>query len=78
MYTAELYPTRMRALGTGMGSTIRNIFTTASPTLVAVMLNNFGLPGVFAMLGIAPLVPAFMIFRFGTETSGRVLEEVSP
>ena len=78
MYTAELYPTRMRALGTGMGSTVRNIFTTASPTLVAVMLNNFGLPGVFTMLGLAPLVPAFMIFRFGTETSGRVLEEVSP
>jgi MFS transporter, putative metabolite:H+ symporter len=78
MYTAELYPTRMRALGAGMGATIRNIFTTASPTLVAVMLNNFGLPGVFTMLGIAPLVPAFMIFRFGTETSGRVLEEVSP
>ncbi len=78
MYTAELYPTRMRALGTGMGSTVRNIFTTVSPTLVAVMLNNFGLPGVFAMLGIAPLVPAFMVLRYGTETTGRVLEEVSP
>jgi putative MFS transporter len=78
MYTAELYPTRMRAFGTGMGSTVRNIFTTSSPTLVAVMLNNFGLPGVFVMLGIAPLVPAFMIFFFGTETTGRVLEEVSP
>jgi putative MFS transporter len=78
MYTCELYPTRMRALGTGMGSTVRNIFTTSSPTLVAVTLNNFGLPGVFVMLGIAPLVPAFMIFCFGIETTGRVLEEVSP
>jgi putative MFS transporter len=78
MYTSELYPTRMRALGTGMGSTVRNIFTTSSPTLVALMLNNFGLPGVFAMLGIAPLVPALMIIFVGTETSGRVLEEVSP
>ncbi|HEV8015769.1 MAG TPA: MFS transporter [Stellaceae bacterium] len=78
MYTCELYPTRMRALGTGMGSTVRNIFTTLSPTLVALMLNNFGLPGVFIMLGIAPLVPAFMILYFGVETSGRVLEELSP
>ena len=78
VYTAELYPTRMRALGTGMGSTVRNIFTTSSPTLVALALNNFGLPGVFAMLGLAPLVPAFMVLAFGTETTHRVLEEVSP
>jgi len=78
MYTSELYPTRMRALGTGMGSTVRNIFTSSSPPLVALMLNNFGLTGVFTMLGVAPLVPALMIICFGTETSGRVLEEVSP
>ncbi len=78
VYTAELYPTRMRALGCGMGSTVRNIFTTLSPTLVAVMLTSYGLPGVFTMLGIAPLLPAFMILVYGTETKGRVLEEVSP
>jgi putative MFS transporter len=78
VYTAELYPTRMRALGTGMGSTVRNIFTTSSPTLVAVMLSNFGLSGVFTMLGLVPLIPALMVSLFGTETRGRVLEEVSP
>jgi MFS transporter, putative metabolite:H+ symporter len=78
VFTSELYPTRMRALGCGMGSTVRNICTTASPTLVAVMLSNFGLPGVFTMLGLAPLLPAFMVLAFGTETKGRVLEEVSP
>ncbi len=78
VFTAELYPTRMRALGTGMGSTVRNVFTTSSPTLVAVMLNNFGLPGVFTMLGLVPLVPAVLVSLFGTETKGRVLEEVSP
>ncbi len=78
VYTAELYPTRMRALGTGMGSTVRNIFATLSPTLVAFMLIGHGLPGVFFMLGVAPLIPAFMVLSFGTETKGRVLEEVSP
>jgi hypothetical protein len=49
-----------------------------SPTLVAVMLNGWGLPGVFVMLGLAPLIPAFMVLTYGTETKGRVLEEVSP
>jgi putative MFS transporter len=68
----------MRALGTGMGSTVRNIFTTSSPILVALMLTNFGLPGVFTMLGLAPLIPCLMVLTFGTETKGRVLEEVSP
>src|SRR5579862_9379403 len=78
VFTAELYPTRMRALGTGMGSTVRNIFATLSPTMVALMLTNFGLPGVFTMLAISPLIPAFMVLAFGTETKGRVLEEISP
>ena len=78
VFTSELYPTRMRALGTGMGSTVRNIFTTSSPLLVALMLTNFGLPGVFTMLGLAPLIPCLMVLAFGTETKGRVLEEVSP
>ncbi|HEX3970360.1 MAG TPA: MFS transporter [Stellaceae bacterium] len=78
VFTSELYPTRMRALGCGMGSTVRNVFTTMSPTMVALMLTNYGLPGVFTMLGVAPLIPCLMVFAFGTETKGRVLEEVSP
>jgi MFS transporter, putative metabolite:H+ symporter len=78
VFTSELYPTRMRALGCGMGSTVRNIFTTLSPTMVALMLTNYGLPGVFTMLGLAPLIPCLMVLAFGTETKGRVLEEVSP
>jgi putative MFS transporter len=78
VFTSELYPTRMRALGCGMGSTVRNVFTTLSPTMVALMLTHYGLPGVFTMLGLAPLIPCLMVFAFGTETKARVLEEVSP
>ena len=78
VFTSELYPTRMRALGCGMGSTIRNVFTTMSPMAVAFMLTGYGLPGVFTMLGLAPLIPCLMVLVWGTETKGRVLEEVSP
>jgi hypothetical protein len=42
------------------------------------MLTDYGLPGVFLMLGLVPLVPAVLLWRYGTETSRRVLEEVSP
>ena len=51
VFTAELYPTRMRALGCGMGSTVRNIFTTLSPMAIAFMLTSYHLPGVFTMIG---------------------------
>ncbi len=78
VFTAELYPTRIRALGTGMGSTVRNLFAMTSPMLVALMLTDYGLPGVFVMLGLVPLIPAMMLWLYGTETNGRVLEEVSP
>ena len=78
VFTAELYPTRMRALGTGLGSTVRNLFAMMSPLLVALMLTDYGLPGVFIMLGFVPLIPAVLLWRYGTETSRRVLEEVSP
>ena len=78
VFTSELYPTRMRALGCGMGSTVRNVFTTVSPILVASMLSSYGLQGVFGMLGLAPLIPCLMVLAFGTETKARVLEEVSP
>lgn len=78
VFTSELYPTRMRALGCGMGSTVRNVFTTTSPFLVGLMLTSYGLPGVFTMLGLAPLIPCVMVLAFGTETKARVLEEVSP
>lgn len=78
VYTAELYPTRMRALGCGMGSTVRNIFTTLSPMAIAFMLTSYHLPGVFTMIGLAPLIPCAMVFLFGIETKGRVLEEISP
>jgi putative MFS transporter len=78
VFTAELYPTRMRALGIGMGSTVRNLFAMTSPMLVALMLTDYGLPGVFLMLGLVPLVPAVLLWLYGTETSRRVLEEVSP
>jgi putative MFS transporter len=78
VFTAELYPTRMRALGIGMGSTVRNLFAMTSPMLVALMLTDYGLPGVFIMLGLVPLIPAVLLWLYGTETSRRVLEEVSP
>jgi putative MFS transporter len=78
VYTPELYPTRMRAFACGSAATARNIGASLSPALVGIVLGSFGIKSVFFMLGIAPLVAAFVVITFGIETKRRVLEEISP
>ncbi len=77
LWTPELYPTRMRAMGTGFGGTWRNVATTISPLLIGHVLGAYGIAPVFLMLGLVPFVAAAIVLAFGTETAGRVLEEVS-
>jgi len=78
VYTPELYPTRMRALGVGAGATVRNIAGSLGPTALGLMLASRGVSSVFLMLGAVPLVAAAVVAVFGPETKGRVLEEISP
>ncbi len=78
VYTPELYPTRMRALGCGAGATVRNIAGTLGPTLLGIVLAGYGVSAVFLMLGVVPLVASVVVALFGIETKGRVLEEISP
>ncbi len=77
LYTPELYPTRMRAMGTGFGATWRNVATSLSPTLIGLVLRDYGISYVLLMLGSVPFIATIIMFAFGTETKGRVLEEVS-
>ena len=78
LYTPELYPTRMRAMGCGFGATWRNVATTLSPMLIGYVLMTQGINYVFLMLGSVPFIAMFVMLAFGTETKGRILEEVSP
>ncbi len=78
VYTPELYPTRMRALGCGGGATVRNIAGSLGPTLLGIVLADYGVSSVFLMLGVVPLIAAAVVALFGIETKGRMLEEISP
>jgi MFS transporter, putative metabolite:H+ symporter len=77
LYTAEIYPTRMRALGVSLASFWLRVAATVGPLIVGFALPRYGINGVFlvfsmfALLGCAAAV--FMV-----ETRRRVLEEVSP
>jgi putative MFS transporter len=78
LYSAELYPTRLRALGTGLGSAWLRLGSSSGPILVGWIIAGFGIQYVFGMFACVVLVGAVVTSLFAIETRGRVLEELSP
>ena len=78
LYTAELYPTRMRAIGCGAGSAWLRLGSSLGPALVAVVVANAGLNSVFLAFAAVSAAGGAVCWRLGLETKGRVLEELSP
>jgi MFS transporter, putative metabolite:H+ symporter len=78
LYSAELYPTRLRAIGTGVGSAWLRLGSSSGPILVGCIIAGFGIQYVFGMLACVVLVGALVTALFAIETKGRVLEELSP
>src|SRR4051812_44861752 len=78
LYSAEIYPTRVRALGTGTGTAWLRLASIIGPFVVGMILPAGGLGGVFLMFAIAALVGGIVTLVFGMETRGRLLEELSP
>ena len=77
LYTTEIYPTRLRSLGTGAASAWLRIASAAGPAIVGFALTGYGVGGVFLLFGLISLVGAAV--SFGTvETRERALEEISP
>jgi putative MFS transporter len=78
-YTPEIYPTRMRSLGTGAGSSWARAASMIAPPLVGMLLSaTHEARVIFLFLAAAGFFGALTVLLFGTETSGRVLEEISP
>ena len=79
LYTPELYPTRMRAWATAMGSSFNRLGSFIAPSIVGFLLAEYGnIAIVFAMFAIVALFGAVVMRTFGEETKRRVLEELSP
>jgi putative MFS transporter len=77
LYTPELYPTRVRALGSGTATAWLRFASIIGPTAVGYMIAG-GLQSVFLWFGVVAVVGAVITALFAVETKGRVLEEVSP
>lgn len=78
LYSAEIYPTRLRALGTGLGSAWLRLGSFAGPLVVGWTMAHFGIEYVFAIFAVSLLVGAAITAFCAIETKGRTLEELSP
>jgi putative MFS transporter len=78
LYSAELYPTRLRAVGGGIGSAWLRAGSALGPILVGFIVGDLGIRYVFAAFAAVALVGGLVTLLFAIETKGRVLEELSP
>lgn len=76
-YQAELYPTRIRATAVGFVYSFSRLSTVFTAFLIAFVLGNAGVSGVFTLIAGAMAVVMLSIGLLGPKVRGRALEEVS-
>ena len=74
----ELYPTALRATGSGAAAAVGRIGGIIGPFLTPTLSAAFGQPFVFGLFMALLLVTAFAVAALGEETRGRSLEEIAP
>jgi putative MFS transporter len=77
LYTPEIYPTRMRAIGTGLATSWLRIASAAGPALVGFLVDAKGIHSVFWMFAGVSVIGAIAATSM-VETSDRRLEEIAP
>lgn len=75
-WSPELYPTRIRTLGTSIVNGIGNIGGAIMPFAAVALFASFGFTGVFGMVAVMYAI-LVITSRFAPETRGRTLEEVN-
>jgi putative MFS transporter len=77
LYTPEIYPTRMRAVGTGLATSWLRAASAAAPAIVGIVLTGQGIAAVFLMFACVSVIGLLAATRM-IETTNRALEEISP
>jgi putative MFS transporter len=78
LYTPELYPTRLRALGSSVSSAWLRVASMIGPIVVGTVIAHYSLAWAFLLFGLVALAGGIVTGFFGIETKGKVLEEISP
>jgi MFS transporter, putative metabolite:H+ symporter len=77
-YTAELYPTEMRAVGVGVGNAWVRFAAIIGPIFLGWASANIGFNNAYAIYGMFGIVGGLTVIFFAIETKGKVLEILSP
>ncbi|HBF28332.1 MFS transporter [Rhizobium sp.] len=78
LYSAEIYPTRLRAIGTGAGSAWLRLGSSAGPIVVGFLMSSMGIQYVFVSFAAILVLGAAITMLFAVETKDKSLEELSP
>ncbi|QGZ59744.1 MFS transporter [Paraburkholderia acidiphila] len=76
VYTPELYPTSIRALGCGVGGAWLKVAAIFAPTIVSKTMIGGNLDVAFYILAAVPFLAAVTVHFLGIETKGKVLEQL--
>jgi len=78
IYTAELYPTRMRGWATSAASGMNRGASIVSPLVIgAVLTAGGGISAIFSILLVCALLGVVVMATMGVETSRRSLEDIA-
>jgi putative MFS transporter len=76
LYTPEVYPTRMRAIGTGLATSWLRLASAIGPAVIGFMVGEGGIASVFILFAVIAVIGAFASLRM-IETRGRRLEDIA-
>jgi putative MFS transporter len=78
VYTAESYPTSVRATGTSVTEGVGRLLSgVIGPSLVPLLLDAAGVGAVYLLVGAVAIVAVVTVAIFGEETKGRTLEAIT-
>lgn len=78
LYTPELFPTRIRALGASMGGAMNRLGIVLGPIVVGAIYAGGAIGTVFVTLAAVAVAGSLTAAGGAEETSGRSLEDVAP
>ncbi|GAA3464894.1 MFS transporter [Saccharothrix longispora] len=76
-YTPEVFPTWIRATGTGLSSAFGRVGSILAPTIIGLTAASLGFAGVFGMTTAVLVVGVVCVLVFGLSTAGRSLEDLT-
>lgn len=77
LYTPEIYPTRIRAIGTAFATAWLRLASAIAPTIVGFVLGAEGITSVFLLFAAVAVIGALLALKM-IETREKMLEEIAP